>query len=126
MDFFFAAQSSFPPSPDTSPDVQLATLAQRVKEVLPHVPLVVIQRDLGMGKGSLTQEDKQREEKWVVRGKASSETDLLSSLFSSQDWLRRLDHHHSYDSGALTIGKPPWLRGHCSLSLCLLQLVLVK
>nr|KAF6445985.1 AUP1 lipid droplet regulating VLDL assembly factor [Rousettus aegyptiacus] len=41
-----SAQSSFPPSPDTSPDVQLATLAQRVKEVLPHVPLVVIQRDL--------------------------------------------------------------------------------
>lgn len=95
MDFFFAAQSSFPPSPDTSPDVQLATLAQRVKEVLPHVPLVVIQRDLGMGRGSLTQEDKQREEKRVVRGKASSETDLLSSLFSSQDWLRRLDHHQS-------------------------------
>lgn len=55
-DFFFAAQSSFPPSPGPSPDVQLATLAQRVKEVLPHVPLGVIQRDLGMGKGSLTQE----------------------------------------------------------------------
>ncbi|XP_073867606.1 lipid droplet-regulating VLDL assembly factor AUP1 isoform X6 [Macaca fascicularis] len=41
-----SAQSSFPPSPGTSPDVQLATLAQRVKEVLPHVPLGVIQRDL--------------------------------------------------------------------------------
>ncbi|ELK18410.1 Ancient ubiquitous protein 1 [Pteropus alecto] len=41
-----SAQSSFPPSPGPSPDVQLATLAQRVKEVLPHVPLVVIQRDL--------------------------------------------------------------------------------
>ncbi|KAM6179500.1 lipid droplet-regulating VLDL assembly factor AUP1 isoform 2-T2 [Erethizon dorsatum] len=40
------AQSSFPPSPSPSPDVQLATLAQRVKEVLPHVPLGVIQRDL--------------------------------------------------------------------------------
>nr|XP_030733533.1 ancient ubiquitous protein 1 isoform X3 [Globicephala melas] len=37
---------SFPPSPGPSPDVQLATLAQRVKEVLPHVPLGVIQRDL--------------------------------------------------------------------------------
>ncbi|XP_039708642.1 lipid droplet-regulating VLDL assembly factor AUP1 isoform X1 [Pteropus medius] len=75
-----SAQSSFPPSPGPSPDVQLATLAQRVKEVLPHVPLVVIQRDLGMEKGSLAQEDKQREEKWVVRGKVSRETDLLSSL----------------------------------------------
>ncbi|XP_019479124.1 PREDICTED: ancient ubiquitous protein 1 isoform X2 [Hipposideros armiger] len=41
-----SAQSSFPPSSGPSPDVQLATLAQRVKEVLPHVPLVVIQRDL--------------------------------------------------------------------------------
>ncbi|XP_014968194.2 lipid droplet-regulating VLDL assembly factor AUP1 isoform X5 [Macaca mulatta] len=41
-----SAHSSFPPSPGTSPDVQLATLAQRVKEVLPHVPLGVIQRDL--------------------------------------------------------------------------------
>lgn len=41
-----SAQSSFSPSPGTSPDVQLATLAQRVKEVLPHVPLGVIQRDL--------------------------------------------------------------------------------
>ncbi|XP_045405888.1 lipid droplet-regulating VLDL assembly factor AUP1 isoform X2 [Lemur catta] len=41
-----SAQSSFPPSPGPSPDVQLATLAQRVKEVLPHVPLGVIQRDL--------------------------------------------------------------------------------
>ncbi|KAG8518767.1 Ancient ubiquitous protein 1 [Galemys pyrenaicus] len=36
----------FHPSPGPSPDVQLATLAQRVKEVLPHVPLGVIQRDL--------------------------------------------------------------------------------
>ncbi|XP_036986720.2 lipid droplet-regulating VLDL assembly factor AUP1 isoform X1 [Artibeus jamaicensis] len=45
-DLFFAAQSSFLPSPGPSPDVQLATLAQRVKEVLPHVPLDVIQRDL--------------------------------------------------------------------------------
>ncbi|TKC43614.1 hypothetical protein EI555_018340, partial [Monodon monoceros] len=41
-----SAQSSFPPSPGPSPDVQLTTLAQRVKEVLPHVPLGVIQRDL--------------------------------------------------------------------------------
>ncbi|KAM8932162.1 lipid droplet-regulating VLDL assembly factor AUP1 isoform 2-T2 [Lycaon pictus] len=41
-----SAQSSFPPSPGPSPDVQLAALAQRVKEVLPHVPLGVIQRDL--------------------------------------------------------------------------------
>ncbi|XP_051692910.1 lipid droplet-regulating VLDL assembly factor AUP1 isoform X4 [Oryctolagus cuniculus] len=41
---------SFSPSPGPSADVQLATLAQRVKEVLPHVPLGVIQRDLGMGK----------------------------------------------------------------------------
>ncbi|XP_023043819.2 ancient ubiquitous protein 1 isoform X3 [Piliocolobus tephrosceles] len=41
-----SAQSSFPASPGPSPDVQLATLAQRVKEVLPHVPLGVIQRDL--------------------------------------------------------------------------------
>ncbi|EPQ09707.1 Ancient ubiquitous protein 1 [Myotis brandtii] len=41
-----SAQSSFPPSPGPSPDVQLATLAQRVKEVLPHVPLGVIRRDL--------------------------------------------------------------------------------
>ncbi|XP_007107690.2 lipid droplet-regulating VLDL assembly factor AUP1 isoform X1 [Physeter macrocephalus] len=49
-----SAQSSFPPSPGPSPDVQLATLAQRVKEVLPHVPLGVIQRDLGMRKGRLT------------------------------------------------------------------------
>nr|XP_008528533.1 PREDICTED: ancient ubiquitous protein 1 isoform X1 [Equus przewalskii] len=40
------AQPSFPPSPGPSPDVQLAALAQRVKEVLPHVPLGVIQRDL--------------------------------------------------------------------------------
>ncbi|XP_027971952.1 ancient ubiquitous protein 1 isoform X1 [Eumetopias jubatus] len=45
-DFFFAAQSSFPPSPGPSPGVRLAALAQRVKEVLPHVPLGVIQRDL--------------------------------------------------------------------------------
>ncbi|XP_040849588.1 lipid droplet-regulating VLDL assembly factor AUP1 isoform X2 [Ochotona curzoniae] len=37
---------SFPPSPGPSADAQLATLAQRVKEVLPHVPLGVIQRDL--------------------------------------------------------------------------------
>ncbi|XP_051059135.1 lipid droplet-regulating VLDL assembly factor AUP1 isoform X2 [Phodopus roborovskii] len=37
---------SFPPPPNPSSDVQLATLAQRVKEVLPHVPLNVIQRDL--------------------------------------------------------------------------------
>ncbi|XP_029087533.1 ancient ubiquitous protein 1 isoform X1 [Monodon monoceros] len=49
-----SAQSSFPPSPGPSPDVQLTTLAQRVKEVLPHVPLGVIQRDLGMRKGRLT------------------------------------------------------------------------
>ncbi|XP_049713279.1 lipid droplet-regulating VLDL assembly factor AUP1 isoform X3 [Elephas maximus indicus] len=41
-----SAQSSFSSSPGLSPDVQLATLAQRVKEVLPHVPLGVIQRDL--------------------------------------------------------------------------------
>lgn len=40
-----SAQSSFPPSPGPS-EAQLATLAQRVKEVLPHVPLGVIQRDL--------------------------------------------------------------------------------
>ncbi|XP_021483542.1 lipid droplet-regulating VLDL assembly factor AUP1 isoform X1 [Meriones unguiculatus] len=39
-----SVQSSFPsPSPS---DVQLTTLAQRVKEVLPHVPLNVIQTDL--------------------------------------------------------------------------------
>ncbi|KAI5944181.1 lipid droplet-regulating VLDL assembly factor AUP1 isoform X1 [Manis javanica] len=37
---------SFPSSSGPSPDVQQATLAQRVKEVLPHVPLGVIQRDL--------------------------------------------------------------------------------
>lgn len=37
---------SLSPSPGPSADVQLATLAQRVKEVLPHVPLGVIQRDL--------------------------------------------------------------------------------
>ncbi|XP_007523424.1 lipid droplet-regulating VLDL assembly factor AUP1 isoform X1 [Erinaceus europaeus] len=37
---------SFSTSPGPSPDAQLATLAQRVKEVLPHVPLSVIQRDL--------------------------------------------------------------------------------
>ncbi|XP_055234120.1 lipid droplet-regulating VLDL assembly factor AUP1 isoform X5 [Gorilla gorilla gorilla] len=48
-----SAQSSFPPSPGPCPDVQLATLAQRVKEVLPHVPLGVIQRDLGSGLPSL-------------------------------------------------------------------------
>ncbi|XP_075857031.1 lipid droplet-regulating VLDL assembly factor AUP1 isoform X1 [Microcebus murinus] len=41
-----SAQSSFSSAPGPSPDVQLATLAQRVKEVLPHVPLGVIQRDL--------------------------------------------------------------------------------
>ncbi|XP_027971954.1 ancient ubiquitous protein 1 isoform X2 [Eumetopias jubatus] len=41
-----SAQSSFPPSPGPSPGVRLAALAQRVKEVLPHVPLGVIQRDL--------------------------------------------------------------------------------
>ncbi|OWK10359.1 hypothetical protein Celaphus_00005786 [Cervus elaphus hippelaphus] len=41
-----SAQSSFPHSPGPSPDVHLASLAQRVKEVLPHVPLGVIQRDL--------------------------------------------------------------------------------
>ncbi|XP_037662704.1 lipid droplet-regulating VLDL assembly factor AUP1 isoform X2 [Choloepus didactylus] len=41
-----SVQPSFPPSPGPSPDAQLATLAQRVKEVLPHVPLGVIQRDL--------------------------------------------------------------------------------
>ncbi|MBZ3890262.1 Ancient ubiquitous protein 1 [Sciurus carolinensis] len=34
------------PQSGPSPDVQLTTLAQRVKEVLPHVPLGVIQRDL--------------------------------------------------------------------------------
>ncbi|XP_029390696.1 ancient ubiquitous protein 1 isoform X1 [Mus pahari] len=39
-----AVQSSFPSPP--SPDVQLTSLAHRVKEVLPHVPLNVIQRDL--------------------------------------------------------------------------------
>ncbi|XP_057353049.1 lipid droplet-regulating VLDL assembly factor AUP1 isoform X2 [Manis pentadactyla] len=37
---------SFPSSSGPSRDVQQATLAQRVKEVLPHVPLGVIQRDL--------------------------------------------------------------------------------
>lgn len=37
---------SFPSSPSPSSEVQLTTLAQRVKEVLPHVPLNVIQRDL--------------------------------------------------------------------------------
>jgi hypothetical protein len=56
--FFFVAQS-LPSSPGPSPDVQLATLAQRVKEVLPHVPLSVIQRDLGMGKDGLIQSDRQ-------------------------------------------------------------------
>ncbi|KAL1768195.1 ancient ubiquitous protein 1 [Sigmodon hispidus] len=40
-----SAQSSFPSSP-SPPDVQLTALAQRVKEVLPHVPLNVILRDL--------------------------------------------------------------------------------
>lgn len=40
-----SVQSSFP-SPPSPSDVQLTTLAQRVKEVLPHVPLNVIQRDL--------------------------------------------------------------------------------
>lgn len=91
LDFFFAAQSSFSPSPGPS-DVQLATLAQRVKEVLPHVPLGIIQRDLGTGKGSPTQED---------TGKVSDEGEgeqgnrplLLSSLLPSQDWMCRLDHH---------------------------------
>lgn len=48
-------QSSFPSPPSPSSDVQLTILAQRVKEVLPHVPLNVIQRDLGMGKGSFTE-----------------------------------------------------------------------
>ncbi|KAK2494270.1 hypothetical protein MC885_002427 [Smutsia gigantea] len=37
---------SFPSSSGPSSDVQQATLAQRVKEVLPHVPLGIIQRDL--------------------------------------------------------------------------------
>ncbi|XP_052030023.1 lipid droplet-regulating VLDL assembly factor AUP1 isoform X2 [Apodemus sylvaticus] len=41
-----SVQSSFPSPPSPSSDVQLTTLAQRVKEVLPHVPLNVIQRDL--------------------------------------------------------------------------------
>ncbi|XP_028727198.1 lipid droplet-regulating VLDL assembly factor AUP1 isoform X1 [Peromyscus leucopus] len=41
-----SAQSSFPSPPSPSSDGQLTTLAQRVKEVLPHVPLNVIQRDL--------------------------------------------------------------------------------
>lgn len=40
-----SAQSSFPSSPSPS-NVQMTTLAQRVKEVLPHVPLNIIQRDL--------------------------------------------------------------------------------
>ncbi|XP_049640321.1 lipid droplet-regulating VLDL assembly factor AUP1 isoform X1 [Suncus etruscus] len=40
------AQTSFPASPGPSPDAHLTTLAHRVKEVLPHVPLGVIQRDL--------------------------------------------------------------------------------
>lgn len=42
-------QPSFP-SPPSPSDVQLTTLAHRVKEVLPHVPLNVIQGDLGMGR----------------------------------------------------------------------------
>lgn len=41
-----SVQSSFPSPPSPSSDVQLTILAQRVKEVLPHVPLNVIQRDL--------------------------------------------------------------------------------
>ncbi|KAL6030637.1 hypothetical protein STEG23_016691 [Scotinomys teguina] len=41
-----AAQSSSPSTPSPSSDGQLTALAQRVKEVLPHVPLNVIQRDL--------------------------------------------------------------------------------
>ncbi|XP_045142685.1 lipid droplet-regulating VLDL assembly factor AUP1 isoform X2 [Echinops telfairi] len=41
-----SAQSSYSPSPGPSADVHQATLAQQVKEVLPHVPLGVIQRDL--------------------------------------------------------------------------------
>nr|BAE42515.1 unnamed protein product [Mus musculus] len=41
-----SVQSSFPSPPSPSSDVQLTTLAHRVNEVLPHVPLNVIQRDL--------------------------------------------------------------------------------
>ncbi|XP_012662863.1 ancient ubiquitous protein 1 isoform X1 [Otolemur garnettii] len=79
-----SAQSSLPPSPGPSPDVQLATLAQRVKEVLPHVPLGVIQRDLGMEKGGPTQGDRHREERWVVKeeGKQGRDSPLLVLPFS--------------------------------------------
>ena len=80
---FFAAQSSFPHSPGPSPDVHLATLAQRVKEVLPHVPLGVIQRDLGMRKSSFTQGDRHREGKWVVKGEGEQRNRLCCPLLPS-------------------------------------------
>uniref|UniRef100_G3WWL7 Lipid droplet-regulating VLDL assembly factor AUP1 n=1 Tax=Sarcophilus harrisii TaxID=9305 RepID=G3WWL7_SARHA len=41
-----SARPSPPSTPGLSPDRQLAVLSQRVKEVLPHVPIGVIQRDL--------------------------------------------------------------------------------
>ncbi|XP_006881050.1 PREDICTED: ancient ubiquitous protein 1 [Elephantulus edwardii] len=41
-----SAHAPFSPSSGLAPGSQLLTLAQRVKEVLPHVPLSVIQRDL--------------------------------------------------------------------------------
>lgn len=47
------------------------------------MPLGVIQRDLGMGKGSLTQRDKRREGKWVVKGKGEERNRLSSPPFPS-------------------------------------------
>ncbi|XP_036618779.1 lipid droplet-regulating VLDL assembly factor AUP1 isoform X1 [Trichosurus vulpecula] len=41
-----SARPSPPSTPAPSPDRQLTALSQRVKEVLPHVPIGVIQRDL--------------------------------------------------------------------------------
>lgn len=64
--FFLTAQSSFPSSPSPS-NVQMTTLAQRVKEVLPHVPLNIIQRDLGMVQGS-SQSDRYRKSGLWQRG----------------------------------------------------------
>lgn len=64
-------QSSFPSPPSPSSDVQLTTLAHRVKEVLPHVPLNVIQRDLGMGKGSITEWQTQENGSQQRRGTGS-------------------------------------------------------
>lgn len=43
----------------------------------------------------------------------------------ASSWVRkpRAPGLHPPDSGALTIRKPPWLEGHCSLSPCPRQLV---